>query len=338
MRIKYQQGLDLFLLAKSATCSDRTMEYYTSCLRYFTDFIIMELKKEIHDIYLDEISLKNLNGFVVYLRTKKKYEGNIFVSEQRKASEKLKKKSVQTYQRGIKIFFSYCYDENLMDVEITRKYKLIKGETSIIVPLYNHEVEEIDKIYNPKTETGIRNLAIVHLLLDAGFRSGEVLSLKICDIMFDKNLVMADGKGDKQRIIPMGKKLKNYLYKYLIMYRRVSINQMGNFTNYNDDYVFLNLKNSQSIGDNVITMMFSRIKKRTGIERVHPHLLRHTFATSYVLMGGDLESLRIYLGHADVQTTTMYTHLANTYKLMNEDIYKLDSVFLSAGIISGTNN
>ena len=74
-------------------------------------------------------------------------------------------------------------------------------------------------------------------------------------------------------------------------------------------------------------MIFRRLKNITGISRIHPHLLRHTFATAFVLQGGDLESLRLLLGHEDIQTTSIYLHLANKYKILDADIYKLDDIF-----------
>jgi integrase/recombinase XerC/integrase/recombinase XerD len=85
------------------------------------------------------------------------------------------------------------------------------------------------------------------------------------------------------------------------------------------------------INTNVIKQLFARIKKSTGIERVHPHLLRHTFATSYIIGGGNLEFLRIMLGHSDYETTKIYLHLAQQTKMLHNDIYKLDPVFFKSG-------
>ena len=77
--------------------------------------------------------------------------------------------------------------------------------------------------------------------------------------------------------------------------------------------------------------MFARIRKATGINRLKPHLLRHTFATSYIIGGGDLETLRIYLGHASYEVTQNYLHIAQVYSTMGSDIYRLDNIFFKRG-------
>ena len=91
--------------------------------------------------------------------------------------------------------------------------------------------------------------------------------------------------------------------------------------------MFLHIRNNEPITDNVIKQMFQKLKKRADIPRLHPHLCRHTFATSYILQGGDLESLRIYMGHEDIATTQKYLHLANSCMYLNNDIYKIDKIF-----------
>jgi integrase/recombinase XerC/integrase/recombinase XerD len=198
---------------------------------------------------------------------------------------------------------------------------------SVVLPLYESEVTDIDAMFNPKCKQGSRNLCIVHLMLDAGLRSGEIVELLVGDIDFTKGLIhIRDSKFNKSRMVPMALKLKQYLHKYLILYRGISENQSYNL-DLNKDPFFLEVKTTKPITGDVIRCLFSRIKRNTEITRIYPHLLRHTFSTSYILGGGNLESLRILLGHSDIMTTQKYVHLANTYQLMHADIYKLDKLF-----------
>lgn len=159
-------------------------------------------------------------------------------------------------------------------------------------------------------------------MLDAGLRLGEVVGLRMSGLMFDKNLISVQGKGDKFRMVLMSPLLKSLLYKYVVYYRDLS----------NPDLpVFVQLTASRpALTDNSIKQLFARVKKRSGVSRVYPHLCRHTFATSYIMGGGNLEFLRLLLGHTDYNVTKNYLHLANQYHLLSADIYKLDKVFFKS--------
>ena len=99
-----------------------------------------------------------------------------------------------------------------------------------------------------------------------------------------------------------------------------------------DDYpVFVKIGSTEPITEDSVKMFFSRLKKTSGIDRLHPHLLRHTFATSFIIGGGNLEFLRLMMGHSDYSTTKMYLHLAQQAKMLHSDIYRLDSGFFKSG-------
>ena len=95
--------------------------------------------------------------------------------------------------------------------------------------------------------------------------------------------------------------------------------------------MFAQVGTAEPITETSVKMVFARLKKRSGIDRLHPHLLRHTFATSFIIGGGNLEFLRMMLGHSDYATTKMYLHLAQQAKMLHSDIYRLDPVFFQAG-------
>lgn len=322
-KIKYKNAVDLFLLEKQGLCSEKTLEYYKGCLNVFDDYLLKEKKAEIADLYLDEITAIDLKSYLVYLRNRSKFINNKFVDVEQHSEELLTKTSVATYQRGLKAFFAYCYKEDLMNYDVARNFKIIRAESKEKLPLYEDEVKKIDTAYNLRCETGLRNYCIVHLMLDAGARLSEVLNLKSNDIYFTKNLLRLYGKGDKERFVPLSLKLKRSLMYYLTAYRGISLNENC----INENYVFLTVKTHEPLTKSAITMIFRRLKNITGLSRVHPHLLRHTFATAFMLQGGDLETLRLLLGHEDIQTTSIYLHLANKYKMLDADVYKLDTIF-----------
>lgn len=321
MNLSLKQAYDMFIFDRESYCAiDTTVRNYKCRLKYFIDYM-EELKcKEQNNIRLDEITSEDLTSYIVFLRNKIKLDNHPLKPTEKKG---ITKTSIRSYSIDLRTFFNYLYKNDYMENNLMKNFKLIKGETKLVIPLFTHEVSKIDSLYNKKTETGLRNLCIIHLMLDEGLRSGEVVNLKINSVNFEDNhIVIWNGKGSKDRILPLARNLKKLLYQYKVFYKKHSA----------DDY-FFNSVNGQvdPITKNTIASMFARIRKATEITRLKPHLLRHTFATSYIIGGGDLESLRIYLGHASYEITQNYLHLANTYKNMGSDIYRLDGIFFKRG-------
>ena len=116
----------------------------------------------------------------------------------------------------------------------------------------------------------------------------------------------SNGKGDKQRFVPLGELSKISLATYIRKYRNEAKES---------EPVFVN-RFGEKCTINTVKQVFQKLKKQTGILRLHAHLLRHTFATNYLVDGGDLETLRLLMGHSDLQVTTMYLHLAENKKLL----------------------
>lgn len=139
-----------------------------------------------------------------------------------------------------------------------------------------------------------RDRLIVLLMLECGLRRSEVLHIRLDDV-FEHHLIVR-GKGDKWREVP----LSDYILLPLT-----------------DQVIFARCRGDETLfgdlTDNAVKLLFQRLKDRSGIQRLHAHLLRHTFATLYLVNGGDLASLQLILGHETMQITECYLHLAQTY-------------------------
>lgn len=160
-------------------------------------------------------------------------------------------------------------------------------------------------------------------MCDSGLRRGEILSLIMKNVDLNHDFLLVTGKGCKQRFVPLGQLSHIALYDYIIRYRSGAGGS---------DPVFVD-RFGKPCNDNTIKQVFQKIKKRTGIDRLHPHLLRHTFATNYLCDGGDLETLRLILGHSDLQVTSMYLHLAQNMQLLqSKHISHLDSLITNERI------
>lgn len=294
----------LFLVDHESYCSVRTMNYYKENIPKFLDYL-----RESCLLPPDEdcswLTREHVLGYQSFLRESGR-----------------KNTTINTYFRAVKVFLNYCIDEGYCSSDVLRKVKFLKSDQEPVIPLSEWEVDEIDGLFSSKTESGIRNLCIIHLMLDAGFRSSDVVNLRFSNINFDSNYLIVKGKGDKFRSVILCPKLKRLLYHYLLRYRAYDTEK--------DFPVFVQVGTSKPINSNVIKQLFARIKVSSGLDRVHPHLLRHTFATSYIMGGGNMEFLRMMLGHADYETTKIYLHLAQQSKMLHSDVYRLDPVFFKA--------
>lgn len=300
-------AFQIFLMDRCTYCSDRTLEYYNDNIYRFLGYLSTAADTDIEKLDCDIVNRENVQGYILMLR-----------------QTNIKNTSVNTYFRAVKTFLNYCIDEDFVTSDSLRKVKMLRSDQKPIVPLYQDEVNTIDNLFNQRTETGLRNYCIFHLMLDAGFRTGDVVNLRIQDVLFDKNCLIVKGKGDKYRSVLLCPFLKKALYKYLVVYRPYVFEKVAE---YQAQPFFVQIGSVEFINRNVIKQLFSRLKKKSGVERLHPHLLRHTFATSYILGGGNMEFLRLMMGHSDYETTKIYLHLAQQAQMLKSDVYKLDSIF-----------
>lgn len=313
--ITVKNAFDKFKDFKESYCDSSTCKYYEQNLGFFFDFLEQEYEKPIDRISMDILAPDIVQSYIKYLRFKPKFENHPYkIGEAKKG--KLKNSTIRIYTRAVKVFVNYIRDD--LDCEIKfKRPRLPTNDTRIQLPLYSHEVQALDQVFLNSTEMGLRNLCIIHLMLDGGLRSEEVIGLKVKDICFDKDYILIeDSKNHKSRIVPLAWNLRIYLRSYLDYHNSRPM-----------DALILKTNGTDAINYNVLKQLFFRIRKWTGVERLHPHLLRHTFAVSYLVGGGNLEFLRDMLGHSDYTTTRDYVKMANQYRMMDADVYKLDAIF-----------
>ena len=175
--------------------------------------------------------------------------------------------------------------------------------------------DEIDKLLDIKCETAYdyRNKAMLELLYSSGLRISELLDLEVNDIDFNMNIVRCFGKGSKERIVPLSDIATLALETYITVYRNtLTKNKPTNI-------LFLN-----SRGDRLSRQGFFKILKELALEKgitkeISPHKIRHSFATHLINHGADLRSVQTMLGHENIKTTQIYTHVSNNYIKENYD-------------------
>ncbi len=213
----------------------------------------------------------------------------------------LSPQSVHTDYAVLSSFFRWCITEGLVKTTPLETIKPPKLPQLLPKVLSPEQVEKfLSRLKKDTTMTGRRNLAMVMVFLDCGLRANELVNLKMDDVHLDASFILVRvAKGGKQRVVPISPTLRRQLWRYIGEYRAKFHPR--------EDYLFLSLKGKQMHVETVKSVV-KRALKAVDIKG-GPHILRHTAATLYIRNGGDLERLRLLLGHSSVQTTQKYTHL-----------------------------
>ncbi len=257
--------------------SDKTIKYYGYCVNPLIDFLGK-------DFEIEKITILNLKQYVFSLQDKN-----------------IASNTIKSYVKGIKAFVSWLYKENYIFEDLSAKLALPKAEKKVINVLTDNEIKKLFSVFNTKTFVGIRNYCICALMLDSGLRKNEVVRMQLSDLHIAENYVIVKGKGNKQRIVPLGLKSQKYLVKYMVMRPAFVVSKA----------LFLT-KNYEPIKQGTIDKEFKKLKKVYLTRRIYPHLLRHTFATRYLENGGNIYALQQILGHSSLDMVQKYVHLTQS--------------------------
>ncbi len=209
---------------------------------------------------------------------------------------------------GIKSFFKYCLIENIVSKDPSVLLETPKLKRTLPDVLSFEEIERIISKIDVSTPDGTRNKAILETMYSCGLRVTETVNLKISCLYTDIGFIRVIGKGDKERLIPIGRDAIKYIkiYKENI---RVHTTPQKNF----EDILFLN-KFGKSLSRVMIFYIIKDLAKKAGITKnISPHTFRHSFATHLVEGGADLRAVQEMLGHESITTTEIYTHLDRNY-------------------------
>jgi site-specific recombinase XerD len=174
---------------------------------------------------------------------------------------------------------------------------------------------------NPNSVLGARNRAIISLFLDTGLRLSELANLKESDVHLDQRYVKVMGKGGKERIVPLGTTCQQAMLYYYHHFRSDPINRAI-------DRFFLDF-NGYPLSPRGLASLMVRLSRTSGVKRLHPHLLRHTYATRFLLNGGDVFLLKQNLGHSTLAMVEHYRHIASREAaILSESFSPLDRMNL----------
>jgi integrase/recombinase XerD len=212
---------------------------------------------------------------------------------------------------GVKAFYKYLLFEELIDKDPTVLIEGPKLGRKLPDTLSYSEIEKLLDAIDLSTSEGGRNRAILEVLYSSGLRVSELVNLKLNHIYFDAGFLRVIGKGNKERLVPIGRDAMKHLQIYIDQIRGLSPHkppQKGNET-----IVFLN-RNGRKLTRVMIFTIIKNLAKAIGLNKaISPHTFRHSFATHLIEGGADLRAVQEMLGHESITTTEIYTHLDRDY-------------------------
>ncbi len=274
------------------------------------DFIEYIKKERYYSDYTETNYLLDLENYSNYLNKKRINYRNITYKEiteyvkSLKTESKLNSASINRHLSSLRSFYNYLI--RIGDIN-NNPFKLVKGPKKAIKLPNFMKYSEFEAMVNScdTTPLGIRNRAILETLLSTGARVGEIKNVKIGDINFANHEVKVLGKGNKERICYFNDHTEEALKNYIRNSRPILLN------NKNSEFLFINHIGGH-LTDRGIRLIIDNIIKESSINtKVTPHTFRHTFATMLLNEGCDLKSVQELLGHVNLSTTSIYTHVTN---------------------------
>lgn len=209
---------------------------------------------------------------------------------------------------GIRAFYKYLLLEDIVDADPTELIEMPKLGRKLPVVLNVQEIDKMVTAIDLSEPEGHRNKAIIETLYSCGLRVTELVELRISNLFFDDEFIKVVGKGNKERLVPVGSNAIKSIELYLNHHRKLIAPQTGE-----EDIVFLN-RRGRRLSRVMIFLIIKKLAATIGIKKkISPHTFRHSFATSLVEGGADLRAVQQMLGHESITTTEIYTHLDREY-------------------------
>jgi len=285
-----KQFINYLRLEKSL--SENTISNYLFDLDKFINYLNEEQS-------IDKVGLvtdKLIESYIYFLRNKKSKTGEYYSII-----------SINRHISSLKTFFKYLLAEKNIETNPTDIIDAPKSTRKLPEVL---TIQEIDKMFmqtNIEDKFEIRDRAIMETIYASGLRVSETVSLRINDIFFKEGIVRVFGKGSKERIVPIGSSAIKYINLYLENSRPYFAKSIS------EDFIFLNFRGNY-LTRMAIWNIIQKYSSRAGIKKaMHPHILRHSFATHLLEGGADIRIIQEMLGHSDISTTQIYTHIDREY-------------------------
>lgn len=278
----------------------------------YQDYLLVEknYSEETVKSYINDIK-----GFEKFLLDEELAEGLTDARRERLArnyisyldNNEFHQKSIARKVSALKGFYAFLLDRELIDINIFQTIKTPKIPKRLPHIIDDEAIDYMFKSIDTNTALGYRNLLILDLLYSCGLRASELINLEIKDIYLNSGQLLIHGKGSKDRYVPLHDKLITELKHYL-SYTRVTLLAKGENTN--EKALLINYKGGKLTVRGLREILVKIINDSGETFKIHPHMLRHAFATTLLNHGADLRVVQELLGHSHLKSTQVYTHVS----------------------------
>ncbi len=285
----------LAMLKLERNLSENTVNAYRSDLDQFLEFL-----EEIELKDLNEVTVNHLNDFFVK------------VTDDDKSSA-----TTARFKSSLKGFFNFLASNEYIEKNPALFLASTKMEKKLPGVLTLDEINSILELPDISSKYGLRDRAILELFYSSGLRVSELINLKINDLYLDDEIIRVTGKGSKMRLVPMGSEAVAWVRRYILESRLLLEKPLKS-----GNTLFLSSRGTKISRMGVWKLVDKYAREAGIIKEIHPHTFRHSFATHLVEGGADLRAVQEMLGHADISTTQIYTHIDREYvKQVHKDFH-----------------
>jgi integrase/recombinase XerD len=280
-------------------------------LRQYFDFLRLEKGVTLHTFHSYQFDLAKYRTFLDAQKiqsAQKVTEEHIGDFLKELSKKNLSPRSVARILSAVRGFHRFLVGEGIHDDDPTENIESPKRSKFLPGVLTVAEVDVVLGQPDTRQQLGLRDRAILEVLYATGVRVSELTNLKQSDLMFNSELILVFGKGSKERLVPIGASAVDWVTRYQ-REARIQLAKGGK----SQDVLFLNFRGGK-LSRAAIRDMIAKYARAAGIKKeVHPHTFRHSFATHLLEGGADLRAVQEMLGHVDISTTQIYTHIDREY-------------------------
>lgn len=278
----------------------KRFEEYLRVERNYSDYTVLNYINDIKE-FMDYLTSNQLGDYLDLRPSIPRYYVSYLSGKNRKP------RSIARKISSIRSFYRYLMKQGMVDHNVFSEVKTPKSEKNLPKFLYVEEIETLFQSLRVDTVIGRRDMALLELLYGTGMRVSECCSLRLEDVDFYHNNLIVMGKGSKERYLPLYEQAKTELLDYINHSR---LHLLAKAKDLNNTTLFLNHRGG-SLTPRGVRVILNRITDQAASHfKVSPHMIRHSFATHLLDNGADLRSVQELLGHVNLSTTQIYTHVS----------------------------